>query len=299
MVKSGANVRIAQAMADSGVAPRVLAADDVAGICVMEDLGSTTLLDILAADDAATASQGLLCLARTVSVLHGWSSTPELSLPRPPPVPRLSLSAFMNICGALDVDAGPARGELIEAERCVCSEAPQVVVHGDPCPDNFVSGASTQVTGKFVDFETTHRGNAMLDVACWHMPFPTCWRVARVPHELLPHMDASYQAELAARSSQPMDTATFQRHLAAACVYWLVSCLTGKRFVEIQDDRFAGPGFASVRERALLWLDSVANTTARVGHFELTGDVARELAGGLRQRWEPMQDAPLYPAFLS
>ena len=115
----------------------------------------------------------------------------------------------MNICSALDVDADRARNELIEAEHCVRSEAPQVIVHGDPCPDNFVPGASTQVTGKFVDFEATHRGNAMLEVACWHMPFPTCWQVARVPRELLQGMDASYQAELAARSSQPLDTAMF------------------------------------------------------------------------------------------
>lgn len=298
VVKLGTNISIARAMADSGVAPRVLASNDEAGICVMEDLGSTTLSDVLSAGDAEAASRGLLGLARTVGVLHGWSSTAELSLPRPPPVSPLSLSAFMNICGALDVDADRARNELIEAEHCVRSEAPQVIVHGDPCPDNFVPGASTQVTGKFVDFETTHRGNAMLEVACWHMPFPTCWRVARLPLELLREMDASYQEELVARSSQSLDTVTFQRLLAAACVYWLIWCLTGKRFVEAQDSRFAGPRFASVRERALLWLDSAARTTADMGHFELAGGVARELTARLRQRWAPMHDAPLYPAFL-
>lgn len=65
------------------------------------------------------------------------------------------------------------------------------------------------------------------------------------------------------------------------------------------DERFAGPGFASVRERGLLWLDNAAATIAGAGHFERTGDVARELAERLRQRWEPVSDAPWYPAFQS
>ena len=296
VAKSGANIATARAMAVGGIGPRVLAADDETGICIMEDLGSTTLLDLLTGQNADAAAQGLLGLARTLGAMHRWSSA--LELPRLPPVPRLPLAAFMNICGALGVDASPARGELIAAERCVRSEDPQAVVHGDPCPDNFVPGATTQVTGKFVDFEATHRGNAILETAYWHMPFPTCWRVARLPSRLLARMDASYRDGFAARRPQPLDTATFRRLLAAACVYWMVSCLTDKRFVEAKDDRFAGPGFASVRERGLLWLDNAAATIAEVGHFKAAGGVARELAERLRSRWEPMNDAPLYPAFL-
>ena len=297
VVKSGLNVATARAVADSGVAPRVLAADDASGICVMEDVGPTTLLGLLSAADAAAAAQGLLALASALGRLHGWSAAPEPSALPLPPVPRLPLSAFTNVCTALGVDTARARDDFIEAERCVRNDDPQVVVHGDPCPDNFVPGESRQVPGKFVDFEATHRGNALLDAACWHMPFPTCWRVARVPGELLPRMDATYQAGLAATWPQSSDTATFQRLLAAACVYWLVSCLTGKRFVEADDDLFAGAGFASVRERGLLWLDNAATTIDQAGHFQGAGEVARELAGRLRQRWGPMNEAPIYPAF--
>ena len=132
VAKSGANVATARAMADGGIGPRVLAADDEAGICIMEDLGSTTLSDLLTGKNADAAAQGLLGLARTLGAMHRWSSA--LELPRLPPVPRLPLSAFMNICGALGVDAGPARGELIAAERCVRSEDPQRSVTGIRVP---------------------------------------------------------------------------------------------------------------------------------------------------------------------
>lgn len=298
VLKSGVNVATARAVANSGVALRVLAADGASGICVMEDVGSTTLLDILAAGDADAASQGLLGLASALGTLHGWSAATERAQLRLPPVPRLPLPAFTNICMALGVDASRARGALIEAERCVRNDDPQVLVHGDPCPDNFVPGESTHVAGKFIDFEATHRGNAILDAACWHMPFPTGWRVARVPGELLMRMDASYQAALGTRWPQLLNTATFQRLLAAACVYWLVACLTGKRFVEAEDDRLAGPAFASVRERGPLWLDNAAATISEMGHFERAGEVAHELAERFRQRWELVNDPPLYPAFL-
>ena len=70
------------------------------------------------------------------------------------------------------------------------------------------------------------------------------------------------------------------------------------RFVEAEDDRLAGPAFASVRERGLLWLDNAAATISEAGHFEGAGEVARELAERLRQRWRIVNDAPLYPAFL-
>lgn len=202
IVKCGANVAIAHTMADSGVAPQVLAVDDAAGICVMKDVGPTTLLDILATGDSEAASEGLFSLARTAGALRGWSSTPESPKFRPPPVARLPLSAFMDICGALGVNASRARGEFVEAERCMRKGKPQVVIHGDLCPDNFVPGPPRS-SGRFVDFEAAHRGNAILEAACWHMPLPTCWKVARVPLELLPRMDAR-SGHLAVRQRRRM-----------------------------------------------------------------------------------------------
>lgn len=161
------------------------------------------------------------------------------------------------------------------------SEDPQVVIHGDVCPDNYVPGTSTREPGKFIDFEAARRGNAMLDAACWHMPFPTCWRVARLPVELLARMDATYLAALARQAHAP-DNTTFRRPMAAACIYWLVWCLTGERFIETEDDRFAGDRVASVRERGLLWLDSAAAMIAGQGEFKAAGDVAQELVERLR-----------------
>ncbi len=43
IVKCGADTATAREMAHSGVAPRVLAAEDASGVCVMEDVGDTTL----------------------------------------------------------------------------------------------------------------------------------------------------------------------------------------------------------------------------------------------------------------
>ncbi len=296
IVKVGVNTATARALAHSGVAPRLLGVDDVSGICVMEDLGESTLAESLEGADPGTASRGLLDLADSLGRLHGWAA-PEPPLARLTVVPRLPLAAFFNICGALGVDAFHVRRELIEAERCMRSEDPQVVLHGDVCPENYVPRASTRVKGKFVDFEAAHRGNAMLDVACWHMPFPSCWRVARLPVELPPRMDATYRAELGRRAPAP-ENATFERLMAAAGSWWLVRCLTGKRFIEAEDDRIAGDEMASVRERGLLWLDSAAAMIAREPEFKAAGDVALELANHLRHRWTPVTDSPLYPAFM-
>lgn len=221
IVKTSANIASARAFAHSGVAPQVLGVDDASGICVMEELGDATLADSLATGDAGTASQGLLDLADALDRLHGCASALAPALARLPVVSPLPLATFTNICGALGVDAGRARSELIEAERCMRSEDPQVVPHGDVCPDNYVPGASVRETGKFVDFEAARRGNAMLDAACWHMPFPTCWRVARLPAELPAPMDATYLAALARQARAP-DNTTFRRLMAAACICWLV-----------------------------------------------------------------------------
>lgn len=217
IVKTSANAASARAFARSGVAPRVLGVDDASGICVMEDLGDTTLADSLAATDAGTASQGLLDLADALARLHGRASALVPALARLPVVSPLPLTTFTNSCGALGVDAGRARNEFVEAERCMRSEDPQVVLHGDVCPDNYVPGASVGETGKFVDFEAARRGNAMLDAACWHMPFPTCWRVARLPAELPARMDATYLAA-SARQARAPDNTTFRRLMAAACI---------------------------------------------------------------------------------
>ena len=284
-------------MAHSGLAPQVFGEDDATGICVMEDLGDITLADSLAAVDTVTASQGLLDLADALGRLHGCAPALAPTLARLPVVPPLPLAAFTNICGALGIDAGRARSDLIEAERSMRSEDPQLVLHGDVCPDNYVPGKSTRVKGKFIDFEAAHRGNAMLDAACWHMPFPTCWRVARLPPELPPRMDATYLAALGRQANVP-DDPTFRRLMAAACIWWLVWCLTGKRFIEAKDERFAGDGLASVRERGLLWLDNSVATIASEGEFGAAGDVARDLAEQLRRRWAPLKGSPIYPAFM-
>ena len=301
IVKTEANVANARALAPSGRAPQVLAADAESGLCVTEDLGDTTLSDILANTDRDAASAGLVDLASALGNLHGWGWSHLSASPngRHSSLTSLPLAAFFNLCGALEVDAEPAQRELFEAERCMVSDDPQVVLHGDVCPSNYVPAASTQDVGKFIDFEECCRGNAILEVACWHMPFPTCWHVARLPARLRSRMDASYLAAFALRRREMFDESMFQRLLAAACVYWVVWCLTGKRIIESNDDRFAGELFASVRQRGLLWLDNASATIAASGEFKVTGNVVRDVTARLRQRWEPVGDVPTYQAFLT
>lgn len=180
----------------------------------------------------------------------------------------------------------------------MATEDPQVILHGDICPSNYVPATPTNSVGKFIDLEECHRGNAILEVACWHMPFPTCWHVARLPDDLLSRMDESYLKTFASCSGEVFEGDVFHRLLAAACVYWAVWCLTGKRFIESNDDHFAGDGIASVRQRGLLWLGNAGATIAATGEFTAAGQVVREVATRLRHKWEPVSDAPSYPAFL-
>lgn len=239
-------------------------------------------------------------LASSLGQLHGWgwSQLPALSNVLRSRLPSLPLTAFFNICGALGVDANLALSELIEAERCMDSEDPQVILHGDVCPDNYVPATSTNSVGKFIDFEECRRGNAILELACWYMPFPTCWHVARLSDDLRSRMDESYLETFASCRCDVFDRDVFQRLLAAACVYWVVWCLTGKRFIESNDDYFAGESFASVRQRGLLWLGNAGATIAATGEFETAGHVVLEVATRLRNLWNPVSDPLAYPAFL-
>src|SRR5215471_7458849 len=55
----------------SAVGPHLLAADDEAGILIMEDLGTgPTLENLLVGDDASVAEQGLVAFAATLGRMH-------------------------------------------------------------------------------------------------------------------------------------------------------------------------------------------------------------------------------------
>ena len=276
-------------LAGSATAPTLLAADDRHGIVVLEDVGATTLTSVLTFDDASAATAALVELARTLGRLHRWTRDPTPA--RNPSSAGLPVAAFLNICGALDVPVDRiVRAELAEAERLLATQTPRVLLHGDLCPDNFVLGENG---GRFVDFDCAQVGCAQLDAACWHLPFPTCWQVSRLPADLPAKLDEEYRGAFGDQQDAPYDAS-----LAAAACFHLVSCIAGKRCIEATDQPLAS-GMATVRQRTLMWLDNVASVLARTTAFGNVGGVASNLAAALRRRWPDTVPAPYYPAFRS
>jgi phosphotransferase family enzyme len=166
-------------------------------------------------------------------------------------------------------------------------------VHGDPCPDN-----CRIVDGKLrlFDFETSGFHHAMLDAVYGRIAFPTCWCVNRLPAHIAPMMEAAYRTELVKGCPAAGDDRRFQRELVHCCACWLIR--NGIWMLEnaTQDDwRW---GISTWRQRVLLRLDALTDTTEEFNHLRAMGATARRCTKRLREIWPEEADRmPLYPAF--
>ena len=196
----------------SGLTPRVLAADEEAGVVVLEDLGgsSRTLEEILldpSAGDAAEAA--FVALGATVGRLH--ASTTGVEAAHAEALAALGTDAGRDRLGLwpgaerwADVvaatrslglpDAAAAADDVAAVAAALVAPGPVgALIHLDLNPRNAVVGGDGVV--RLVDFEGATFGHAGTDACFLHYPFPNYsqhWAV--VPPSVVAGADAAYRA---------------------------------------------------------------------------------------------------------
>ncbi len=249
------------------VAPRLLGADEAAGILLMEDLGpGASLADSLLAGDRARAEADLTAYARALGSLHAWSmSRPgELAGLRARYAPGTALrpewlgaieaggAAFLGAAAALGLAAGGVAGEMSGLGVMLSGAGYLGLVHGDACPDNvrLLAGGA-----RIFDFEASGWGPVVLDAAYLQAPFPSCWCFARLPASAADPAVAAYRAciESAGIGLGPgWDAAT-----AAALIGWIIA--RGQAITRmLEEDREWGT--TTMRPRLLAWLRNFTDT---------------------------------------
>jgi hypothetical protein len=214
----------------SGVTPRLLAAEDRAGVIIAADLGRWPSLEtVLLGDDHDRAAAAVIDLGRAVGRLHGatlglealhrdalaalGTRPQEQGLQgewavadRWPAVERLSAELGFP-------DATASRGDIADlALRLLKPAHFGALVHMDLNPTNVLV---TDQGAKLVDFESSVYGHLGMDVVSLHFPFP-CYSAhwAVLPDEVVVEADRAYRAELARHG--PPDA--LQRHDEALAV---------------------------------------------------------------------------------
>jgi hypothetical protein len=287
---------------------RLYGGDREAGVIVLEDLGDgEALVDRLMGDDPARAEEGLRLLAECLGKMHAatMGQQDRYQQYRDALGPRVSDRFWRDLRehrerllrGFQAIGIKPAPGFDEEFEQVVASVADPgpflAYVHGDPCPDNcrIVGGKL-----RLFDFETGGFRHALTDAVYGRIPFPTCWCVNRLPAHVAPMMEVSYRAQIVRACPAAEDDERFRRELVHCCAAWLICNGTWMLDDARKDDwRW---GISTWRQRVLVRLDALADTTEQFGHLHAMGDTARRCAQRLREIWPPEADQmPLYPAY--
>jgi hypothetical protein len=197
---------------------------------------------------------------------------------------------------AIDLAAPAALdGDLAALEASIANPGPFTsLIHGDPCPGNWVRAGATD---RFIDFEFARVGHALLDGVYGRAAFPTCWCVGRLPGDVIEAMESAYRYELAQGCPAARDDAHYLPGVAEACAFWLAfTCRIFPLKTLLEEDPEWGTG--TNRQRLLFRLDVVRQATDEAGHLSVLGEVAAALARELHDRWDgEITPLPLYPAF--
>jgi hypothetical protein len=302
--------------AEPPLSARLIGGDRETGVIVLEDLGAPlSLADRLTGDDPAAAEAALLAYARSMGRLHAATAGREeefMSLRRTLGATetareregvrwlRENVAPFQELLGALGIAPAPGfEADVEEVRRAMDEPGPWLAfAPGDTCPDNHKltdDGAAV----RFFDFEFAGFRHALLDAAYFHLPFPTCWCVNRLPDGRPARLEAAYRAEAARGIPAVADDAAFDRERLRAGAYWLPATLSWGWQDWLKEDRQWG--ISTRRQRHLLRLENVVALAERAGPDRLPAltDAARRLRDVLAARWLPegLEPMPLYPPF--
>ena len=233
--------------------PRLLAADAVARLIVMTDLGDApSLADLLLGESAAAAESAMLSWALACGQLavrtagrqrelaslraaHSCSSAPAS-----PAADRESESesesesaagwlerrirSVPDALGALALPLPDGLGADLDAIAAILRPGHfEVFSPGDICPDNnLVTAAGI----RFIDYESAEFHSVFLDAAYLRMPFSTCWCVFRLPDELAAAAEAAYRAEVSQAFPELASDGVWRPGVRLAMAAWTLHAMT-------------------------------------------------------------------------
>ena len=294
-----------QFLSDFSVTPSFYGGDREKGLIVIEDLGNGESLDqVLLGSDPVAAEEGLIELAEVLGEMHaltvgkraeydflrdGLSARPKNST-----TTEELLNGITHVCDAIGITPHQEiRADMQTISAFINRPGPfDAYTHGDPCPDNnlFIDGKM-----RLLDFEFGSFRHALIDGVYGRIHFPTCWCVNRIPEHVVRKMEDAYRAELVQGCSEAEDDELFYRAVVEACAYWVTEIFRSLTNGLLEKE--SEWGISTVRQRALLRFDILAQTTEEFGHLEAIGATAQDMVEKLREFWPDVEEMPYYPAF--
>jgi len=297
---------------DSG--PRLLAADDAAGLLVMEDLGTGPALeDLLVGSDFSSAEQGFVAFARALGRMHATSAGHADEYyrlrstlgPVDPAFGRVSIlgigieaawSELQAIVAARPYLPAPqdVQTDVDELLRVLVEPGPYLAIaNGDLSPGNcrMLGGVV-----RFIDFEHACFRHALLDAAALHFTFPACPCWSRIPEDVAGRAEDAYRQEMACACPAVLDQASYAPALTSAWAAWTI--VRAIRLPKLEHVDAPHPMGFSRRGQLL---DNIATAVSCADQSRTLQSFASWLADlgiALRARWPYITAAePLYPAF--
>ncbi len=300
----------------SAVAPRLLTADNEAGILVMEDLGTGPALeDLLAGCDAFRAEQGFVAFSAALGQMYAATAghaTEYYQLrrrhgPVDPSFDRISIFG-------IDIERAFRRLQEITASRSsipplrnIGSDVDEILrVLSEPGPYLAFSNGDTSPANcrmsdnglRFLDFEHACFRHALLDVAAVRFPFPACPCWSRLPEEVGQRAEDAYRKEMARSCPAILDQAGYAHRLTAACAAWTMVRMVRLPKLEMADA--PQPMGFSRRGQLLDTITTTVNCSQQSHSLQSLASWLASVGDALRARWPHLPSAqPFYPAFQS
>jgi hypothetical protein len=297
-----------EALAGTGVGPRLLGSSHDPDLVVLADLGShPTVADALLGRDPAAATAAVdgwvdamvaLHLASDDDVLDGYgrrlgNRAPHIETHRIPHALALTaddLASLGNRIGA------PPSADVLDAMSGLASlltPTVPVLTAADLCPDNNLVTPSGVV---LLDYEFAEIRHPVWDVAYLRVPWPTCWCAWRLPDAVAESAVARYRAAVAPHVPH-VGSDAFLTDLDVATLGWCLMASTWRIETVLDEDKGPSPGLDGPTLRPVvlhrLWLASRLPVPPRLAALT---SFARTLFDELSRRWgEPT--LVLAPAF--
>jgi hypothetical protein len=304
-----ASLEFLTAVAPGALAPRFYGGDRAAGLIVMEDLGEgESLVQPLLGDDRAKAESALDAYFRSLGRLNALTAAHAEtyrrirdSLGPREPLARPTLASEHEVLVRQLAELGEAvtitlasgvHEDLAHAAAFLADPGPFAAFsQSDACPDNCIREGDWM---RFFDFEWGRFGSALNDGARARSNFPTCWCVNRLPDDIIRRTETVYRAELVNGCPAAADDTLFYREVVKACAFWALRSFEFYQSIWEADGTW---GISTVRQRAIVRFELLAQATAEYGYLEALGATAGDLARRLQALWPDVAPMPYYPPF--
>ncbi|MDP9381067.1 MAG: phosphotransferase [Chloroflexota bacterium] len=298
----------------SAVGPRLLAADDEAGILVMEDLGTGPALeDLLLGSDSAAAEHGFVAFAGTLGRMHATTAGHaaeyyQLRSRLGPLDPAFERTCILGN----DIEGSWRQVREIVADRpylpptsAVCSDVDELLrvlsepgpylafSNGDTCPANC---RMSEGGVRFIDFEEASFRHALLDAAALRFPFPACPCWSRLPEDVSLRAETAYRNEMARSCPDVLDDASYAHGLTVACAAWTI--VRAVRLPKLEKTDEPHPMGFSRRGQFLDIIGTAVSCSQQSSSLHSLACWLSDVSDALRERWPHITSTqPLYPAF--